>query len=764
MKNVGIILTALILLGWTAEALAAQNPPAAPQAVEFFESRIRPVLAEHCWSCHGDKKQKGGLRLDSRAVVLQGGENGQAVVPGEPDRSLLVRAVRYTGETKMPPKGKLPKETVEALTTWVRLGAPWSVDAATAPMRHDQQASAEAGKIHWAFQPVRKPALPAVHHAAWVKTPLDAFVLAGLEAKGLAPAPPADRGTLLRRVTFDLIGLPPTPEEVTAFEADPSPEAYARVVELLLASSHYGERWGRHWLDVARYADTKGYVFTEERRFPFAYTYRDYVIRALNEDLPYDQFVLQQIAADRLPVGADKRPLAAMGFLTLGRRFLNNKPDIIDDRIDVVCRGLLGLTVACARCHDHKYDPIPSRDYYSLYGVFASSIEPKDLPVLAAPMESPAYQAYQKELVALKEEATHYEEEHKPDLQSGNRAIRDELRKRQKKIDQLRVTHPGVPPSAMVLVDAPQAIQPHVFLRGNPNNQGEAVPRQFLACLAGPQRQPFKEGSGRLELARAIASRDNPLTARVMVNRAWQHHFGKGLVRTPGNFGLRGEAPTHPELLDWLAATFMEEGWSLKQLHRQILLSATYQQSCDGDPRLEQLDADNRLLGRMERRRLDFEALRDALLAVAGRLDPVMDGPPVDLLKTPFTHRRTVYGFIDRQNLPSLFRTFDFASPDTCTAQRHETTVPQQSLFLMNSPFVVEQTQHLLGRAQVLAQKDETDRIIYLYRLLYGRAPELEEVRLGLRFMDTATGGNSLTAWQKYVQVLLLANEFAFLD
>ncbi len=600
-----------------------------------------------------------------------------------------------------------------------------------------------------------------------MRNPIDWFILAKLEEAGLTSAQEADRVTLIRRVTFDLIGLPPTPAEIEAFVHDSAPDAYERLVERLLLSPHYGERWATSWLDLARFAESDGFKADDTR--PLAWRYRDYVIRAFNEDKPYDRFVKEQIAGDELyPDDADA--LIATGFnrhypdeynaVNLEQR----RQEILNDITDTTAQVFLGLTLGCARCHDHKYDPIPSRDYYSLYGVFASSIEPKDLPVLAAPMESPAYQAYQKELVALKEEATHYEEEHKPDLQSGNRAIRDELRKRQKKIDQLRVTHPGVPPSAMVLVDAPQAIQPHVFLRGNPNNQGEAVPRQFLACLAGPQRQPFKEGSGRLELARAIASRDNPLTARVMVNRAWQHHFGKGLVRTPGNFGLRGEAPTHPELLDWLAATFMEEGWSLKQLHRQILLSATYQQSCDGDPRLEQLDADNRLLGRMERRRLDFEALRDALLAVAGRLDPVMDGPPVDLLKTPFTHRRTVYGFIDRQNLPSLFRTFDFASPDTCTAQRHETTVPQQSLFLMNSPFVVEQTQHLLGRAQVLAQKDETDRIIYLYRLLYGRAPELEEVRLGLRFMDTATGGNSLTAWQKYVQVLLLANEFAFLD
>ncbi|HZT79770.1 MAG TPA: DUF1549 and DUF1553 domain-containing protein [Gemmataceae bacterium] len=627
-----------------------------------------------------------------------------------------------------------------------------------------------------------------------------------MEEKGHRPAPPADRRTLLRRITFDLIGLPPTPEEVDAFLNDPSPDAYEKVVDRLLASPHYGERWGRHWLDVARYADTKGYVFTDERRFPFSYTYRDWVIRSLNEDLPYDQFVLQQLAADQLlPLtlssppaaggegrvgGDDKRSLAAMGFLTLGRRFLNNPHDIIDDRIDVVCRGLMGLTVACARCHDHKYDPISQKDYYALYGVFASSVEPKELPVLMEPTPSPAYRAYEKELAVLQKAVDDYREAHKAELAARNRKHRDELRRLQKKVDQLRVTHPGAPPQAMVLVDAPQPVQPHVFRRGNPNNPGEAVPRQFLEVLSGPDRKPFTHGSGRLELAQAIASKDNPLTARVLVNRVWMHHFGQGLVRTPGNFGLRGDPPTHPELLDWLAAEFMGDAsggvdarrdqpggspasggvdprhgaWSLKRLHRLILLSNTYRQSCDGDPRLLQSDPDNHLLGRMNRRRLDFESLRDSLLAAAGRLDLKAGGRPVDITSAPFSTRRTVYGFIDRQNLPGVFRTFDLASPDTSTPQRFQTTVPQQALYLMNSPFVQEQARHLIARPEVAAQQDAAARVRLLYRLLYGRPAEPDEVELGVRFVAAAGPEGRLTPWERYAQVLLLGNEFAFVD
>jgi hypothetical protein len=746
-----------LLAAWPATAAAAEPTP---QALEFFENKVRPLLARKCWSCHGPQKQRAGLRLDGHAALLKGGDTGPAVIPGQPDQSLLIRAVRQDGDLKMPPKGRLTAEELESLTAWVRMGAPWPADAAGGIASTVE----EVRRRHWAFRPVHKPPVPAPRPADWVQTPVDAFVLAKLQSKGLTPAARADRRMLIRRLSFDLLGLPPSPEEVQAFEADTSPQAYEKLVERLLASPAYGERWGRHWLDVARYADTKGYVFTEERRFPYSYTYRDWVIRAFNEDLPYDQFVVRQLAADRLPLGKDRGPLAALGFLTLGRRFLNNRPDIIDDRIDVTMRGLQGLTVSCARCHDHKFDPIPTRDYYSLYGVFASSVEPGELPLLGRPVRTPQALAFEAELKKRTDAVEEYQKAHKAELSAGNAKVREELVALRKKADQWRVTGPGSPPRAMVLEDAAKPMSPYVFVRGNPGNHGPAVPRQFLEVVAGPQRKPFQDGSGRLELARAIASPDNPLTARVLVNRVWQHHLGAGLVRTPGDFGTRGEPPTHPDLLDWLAATFVENGWSIKKLHRLILLSSTYRQASVADARTVEADPDNRWLARMSRRRLEFEPLRDALLAAAGRLDARAGGPAVPLTTAPYARRRSVYGFIDRQNLPGLLRTFDFASPDASTSQRHATTVPQQALFLMNSSFVIEQARALATRPDVQGQPDDAARIRRMHWLAYGRPAEPEDVRLGLEFVAATRGSLREPAWEQYAQVLLLANEFALVD
>jgi mono/diheme cytochrome c family protein len=893
----------------------AAEPSANPAALEFFESKVRPVLADNCYSCHGPQKQKNGLRLDSGDAVRRGGDNGPVLAPGDPDHSRIVQAVRQTGELKMPPKGKLRDAEIDALAAWVKMGAPWP-----APQASARAANADdPATTHWAFQPVHQPATPEIPNPkSQIRNPIDAFVLAKLQAAGLAPSPEADRATLLRRVTLDLTGLPPAPAEVDAFISDPSPNAYEKVIDRLLASPAYGERWGRHWLDVARYADSKGYVFQEERRYPYAYTYRDYVIRAFNDDKPYDRFILEQLAADKLPLGDDKHPLAALGFLTLGRRFLNNVHDIIDDRIDVVTRGFLGLTVQCARCHDHKYDPIPQKDYYSLYGVFASSVEPKDLPLLETPQRTPELIAFEKELDKRRAEVEAFKQkrlaevlakarepaqvadylqaaqelrgqpegalrakardrnlagivlshwvglltvtaqEHDPlfaawhdltklpeadfaaraaayrpahptlawafaerppatprelaqvygaviaDLlrdttpataaererfagphgvftvaptetdQAFNRADRDKLRALAKRVEQFQATSPAAPPRGMVLTDAPRPVEPHVFLRGNPINRGPAVPRQFLGVLAGPDRQPFTHGSGRLDLAKAIADPANPLTARVFVNRVWEHHFGKGLVGTPSDFGLRSDPPIHPELLDWLADRFVRGGWSVKALHKLILLSHTYRQRSDDRPECAAADPENRLLWKFNRQRLDLEALRDSMLAVAGRLEPTVGGPAVDLLKEPFVPRRTVYGFIDRQNLPGMYRTFDFASPDTHAPRRYTTTVPQQALFLMNSPFVVQLAQALAARPEVAQASPAEPRVEALYRLLYGRPPSAEEVELGVRFIDEASrererpeGGapaTKLSPWEQYTQVLLLANEFAFVD
>ncbi|MBY0456557.1 MAG: PSD1 and planctomycete cytochrome C domain-containing protein, partial [Gemmataceae bacterium] len=645
------------------------------------------------------------------------------IVPGDPAKSRLIKSVRRENELAMPPNKPLPADVVAVLAEWVKAGAALPADIGKEPAAGDP-------KKHWAFQPVKEPAVPQIRNPKHeIRNEIDAFVLAKLRDKGLSLAPRADKRTLVRRAYFDLTGLPPRAEEVEAFVKDDSPDAWEKLLDKLLASPQYGERWGRYWLDVARYADSKGYVFQQERMFPFAYTYRDYVVGSFNADKPYDLFVTEQLAADLLPLGDDKRPLAALGFLTLGRRFLNNQQDIIDDRIDVVTRGFMGLTVTCARCHDHKYDPVPTKDYYALYGVFASTSEPAELPLIGAVERTPELIAFEKEVakreaeIVAERDRRHaatlkklgaaagigeyllavLETRGKPneelqnllrqrdlsrfvfdrwrafvqaDVQAKgtvfaplqalaaipekdfetkaptaipktanplvrqaiadakpknlkaaveaaarvlaetpadelasdearevlafwapggpldipvadsdkvfNRADRDALAALRKKTDGFIASNPNAPPRAHVLSDNPQPTQPVVFLRGNPNNRGPEVPRQAPEVVA-PNRKPFTRGSGRLELAKAIASPDNPLTARVMVNRVWGWHFGQALVRTPSDLGVRSDPPSHPELLDWLATAFVKDGWSVKQLHRRIMLSATYQQSANAE-------------------------------------------------------------------------------------------------------------------------------------------------------------------------------------
>ncbi|MEM7231410.1 MAG: DUF1553 domain-containing protein [Planctomycetota bacterium] len=764
-----------------------------------------------------------------------------------------------------------------------------------------------AASEHWAFQPVRHVEPPAVaDESDWVINPIDQFVLRRLKERGLKPSRRIGRRAFLRRLTFDLTGLPPSPEELDRFVRDESPAAADIAIDRLLASPRYGERWGRHWLDVARYADTKGYVFTSERRFPYSYTYRDYVIRSLNEDLQFDQFVVDQIAADQ-EESDDPQRLAAMGFLTLGRRFLNNVHDIIDDRIDVVTRGLMGLTAQCARCHDHKYDPIPTADYYSLYGVFASSQEPRELPLIAKPTQSAAYQKFSNELAEKQKGLEKYRDRTHETLQSDlrrsvgdylhtltgtfvrgtrrksiaewrtylakrepshrlfgpwiqvrdasqpdraklfdrlrrtpeklnpvllrelvarkgdrladlagayntafriaddawkklrakdskatrlddpaleeirhflfakdspttiertrvreyfDRAFRDRERGIQRAIDKFRATSPGAPPRAMVLVDRSSPHEPRIFLRGNPARIGKRVPRQFLSALGGGK---FSKGSGRLELARAIVHPKNPLTARVIVNRIWRQHFGKGLVTTPSDFGTRSTPPSHPDLLDYLSSYLVSEDWSLKALHRLILRSAVYAQGHDhvGDALYEEADPENRLLWRANRRRLEFEALRDAILAVSGRIDLAMGGPSVKIFSSKSAlARRSVYGFVERQNLPSVLRNFDFANPDASCPKRHETLVPQQALFLMNSPFVGTEANYSLARREVSSASKIEDRIRILYLLAYSREPEPAEVELARDFIHVDPG----TRWRLFVQTLFLSSEFAYVD
>ena len=757
---------------------------------------------------------------------------------------------------------------------------------------------------HWAYQPVTLPSVPPVENSAWPSGAMDHFILAKLRENGMQPAQPADRRILIRRVTLDMTGLPPTPGEVDAFLADDSPGAYRRVVERLLASPRFGERWGRHWLDVARYADTKGYLAGNQARlFTHSYTYRDYVIDAFNADLPYDRFIIEQVAADKLDLGSDKRPLAAMGFLTLGRRFLNNPHDIIDDRIDVVTRGFMGLTVSCARCHEHKYDPIPMADYYSLYGVFASSHEPADKPFISDAIDPVQRVAFEQERMRREDDLNNYRHEqyarireqvkrqtgdyiwaaHRaakvevgkvdelarkskldPDvtrrwmrhlakrresddpvfsawfalakldaksfgeqakavmdgepLAKAHPAVRaalneaesleaaakslgqllykagedqptlrdvvysdaspaklsdgdvmrvmevrgkEGIRSRRRKFDELEGEHPGAPNRAMVLLDNAQPHNPRIFLRGNPGSEGNAVPRRFLEVLSGKERRPFGGGSGRLEMARAIADPQNPLTARVMVNRVWQRLFGSGLVATPSDFGVRAEPPSHPKMLDFLAVDFLDNGWSIKALIRSIVTSSTYRQGETSQPEFAERDPGNRLLWQMNRKRLDFEAMRDSVLRVSGGLSLQQGGRSVRIDDKPDANRRTVYAFVNRQNLPNLFRTFDFAGPDTTCPQRFTTTVPQQALYLLNSPFIEAQARRLAKREEVRAVADES-RIRVMYRLAYQREPSAEELGLAKRFVDDFVP--SAVAWERLSQSLLVSNEMMFVD
>lgn len=729
--------TSLLLGAWSLE-LSAADP--SPSETQFFESRIRPILANNCYKCHSAQAEKvrGSLLLDSKEGTLKGGETGPAVVPGDPDKSLLIKAVRYTDpDLQMPPKGnKLPDEQIADLVAWVKMGAPDPRVATVA-----QMASKDDSKTHWAWQKLTKPAVPEVKDASWVKTPVDNFVLAKLEEKDLKPNPPADKRTLIRRATFDLIGLPPTAEEVEAFVNDDSPDAFAKVVDRLLGSPHYGERWGRHWLDVARYSDTKGMIRRnrEDPDYPFAWTYRDYVIRSFNEDKPYNIFIIEQLAADKLPATA-KNPtnLCALGFLTVGDRFMEMKNDIINDRIDVVTKGFLGLTVSCARCHDHKFDPIPTKDYYSLFGVFANCVEPSVEPVICK-VGGPLYADYYKQRMDLEKEKETIQTEFKQARRNKNREavkkLQREERQNQTKIAKLELTHPGAPPRAMIVEDVLKPKDTPVFIRGEAESKGPIVPRRFLEVLSGPYRPAFTNGSGRLELAHAIVSKSNPMTPRVMINRIWLHHFGEGFVPTPDDLGTMSELPSHPELLDYLASRFVEEGWSIKKIHRLIMLSSVYQESSANNPRYALMDPNNRLLWRANIRRLEFEALRDSLLAIGGALDTTMYGKPVDLEKEPYSTRRTVYGFIDRSDVADVMVNFDFANPDLPTGRRHETTVPQQALFLMNSPLLVEQAKKLVALADFNKCQDDEAKINFLYERVYQRPPRPEEVKLGIEFV-----------------------------
>jgi hypothetical protein len=867
----------LVLGGFAvASSLAAAAETFPPDQIEFFEKNIRPVLAERCYDCHGAHKHQNGLRLDSREAVVRGSEYGKVVEPGNPSASKLIKAINHAAGVEAMPKkgGKLPAPQIAAFEKWISLGLPWPAEAAVA-----EHAKADPMQ-HWAYKPVQKPALPA----GFTGNPIDAFVGAKLKSAGLDFATPADPALLTRRIHLTLTGLPPSFEEL---QKNPAPQA---LIQQLLAQPAYGERWARFWLDVVRYADTNGYqVAGRSNYYPFAYTYRDWIVKALNDDMPYDQFVSYQLAADRLTAATPNSPnLAALGFYNVGERFINDRLLIADDRIDVIGRGLLGLTVACARCHDHKFDPIPSRDYYAIYSILNSSDEPDDtaMPIIGKAANDKDEQDYNVKVaeIAKKEldyKRTVYDEFRKPERlaeylafaqstadikdstefrgKAGQMKLRDRVANQwrdflkryaqgtkphaamiawsrfaklpeaefpaksaavaqelakpetgctpeiaaaftqappksmkdvalayariildskvepmrqlmQDKLSPMSVpvegadvfftrkdsetmvrlnnertkldsTHPGAPPRAMVMVDKPKPQDVRVYIRGNPGRQGDPAPRAWLTMFGG---EKFTEGSGRLELAKHIASKENPLTARVIVNRVWLQHFGKPLVSQTSDFGVQTPKPVQADLLDYLAATFMENGWSLKKLHTLILTSRTFQQSSHATPEKATKDAENDLLSRFNRQRLDYETMRDSILAATGELNTTRHGGrAVELNAKDADTLRTVYLKVDRYDQASVPAMFDFANPDGHSPQRFNTTVPQQALFLMNSPFIRARADAIAKATPQAGTTLDSEALRAMYHRVLARDPKPDEVELAQRFAADATALNA---------------------
>jgi hypothetical protein len=817
-----------------AKARAKQKPlaheaPPTKEGLAFFENKIRPVLVHNCYQCHsGDPaKAKGHLVLDTHDGIRQGGDSGAALVPRHAETSLLIEAIKYEG-LEMPPKGKLPDETIEDFVTWIGMGAPDPrVGKAAQPKNKVDLAQA---RHYWAFQPPKASPPPKLRDTRWPVTEIDQFIRGQQEKEKLTPVADAHPVTLVRRVTFDLTGLPATPEEIDAFVADTSAGAYEKVVNRLLGSPQFGERWGRHWLDVVRFGESTG----KDRNIPYRYAwrYRDYVIDAFNQGKPYDRFIVEQLAGDLLPAkdAADHdRLVIATGFLAIGPKGVNTKPeqfrmDQIDDQIDVTGRAMLGLTIACARCHDHKFDPIPTTDYYAMAGIFQSTqtfsgaapgrktaVDDRLLTLasFATPKvssdEAQAEKDRQEEIAKIQAQIRQLRNPPKQPKQPARgsqqrqakgmkqnpfvTAPRRDPKKTQKQIKELndRLDElAGVPtttvPLAMGVRDADTPGNCNVLDRGVLENKGPEVPRGVLTVLkTSASAQIPARHSGRLELARWIASKDNPLTARVMVNRVWQHLFGQGLVDTVDNFGALGNEPSNPALLDLLAVRFMEENWSVKKLIRSIVLSRVYRLSSDHNDDNFEKDPANKFLWRMECRRLDAEEIRDAMLLASGQLDlkrpesaPIMalTNKPVGRgmgLQTP--NFRSVYLSIPRGVVPESLQVFDMADPNLIMGKRDVTTVPTQALYFMNNPFVLRQAEQLARRVLSLEGLDSSGRIVTAYRLTLGRVPSESEKSTVARFLmdyrKSLEGGDrkanaQLAAWTNVCQTLFAAGEFRY--
>lgn len=821
----------------------ADEPPAFPEPtaeqIAYFESKVRPILVAHCYSCHSNSadRVRGGLKLDSLAAILTGGDTGTVLVPGNLDESALIRAVRYTDDDlQMPPKTRLTSAQVKVLEDWVKMGAPHpdgQVTGATPPPQ--KKIDIEAGRKHWAFQLPRAVSPPSTKDTKWATSPIDSFVLAGIEAHNLKPAPDADKRTWLRRVTFDLTGLPPTPEELDAFEKDRKANAYETVVDRLLASRAYGERWGRHWLDVARFAESSGKE--TNTIYPHAWRYRDYVISSFNADKPFNEFLTEQLAGDLLTAkNSDDRAenLIATGYLAVGTKGHNTRGraqfmmDLADEQIDAFSQGMLGLTVACARCHDHKFDPIPQRDYYAVAGIFLSTDTkygtyrtpgnnhpgtlldlPTDAKNISNGPDMPALvrSAYERQMSQAEKDAAEFEELRK--LQQGQRRGPDGARPQlppgvdQQKLNRLRYAGSQLEQTSDVLArfgsdgsataanrlamgasERRTPMDARLLARGELEKPGETVPRGFVQVISDSTTPDIKDGSGRLELAQWVAGESNPLTARVWANRVWLHIFGKGIVPSPDNFGLSGQPPTHPELLDFLATRLVKSGWSTKSLIRDLVLSHTYRMSSREDALAQRTDPDNTWLSHMPKRRLEGEAIRDSMLCAAGVLDrtpPV--GSPVAYVegqdRNPIVQRmgvlerpvRSVYLPVMRDHIPEMLDVFDMAEPAFVSGEREKTSVPTQALYMMNSDAVEEAASKMADRLIAMKGTDN-ERVRAAFELAYGRKPSQGELTAVRSFFDDfpeAQGGRDVNTtrklgWSAFCQALFQAAEFRMID
>jgi mono/diheme cytochrome c family protein len=777
-------LSLLLLLPAAALAQSAKEEA----GVEFFEQKVRPILANHCYQCHSaDTKPAGGLRVDDRNGLLLGGDAGAAVVPGSPEKSLVLQRIQHANpKRRMPKEGELLTDAeVADLTTWIRDGAAWPRERIPGSIGRTKPAYEDLKAKHWAWQPLANPAAPGVQQTGWAEGPIDQFILATLEAKKLPPVADADPATLLRRVTYDLTGLPPTPTDLAAFTQDSSPAAYARVVDRLLASPQFGERWGRHWLDVARYGESTGP--SRNIPYPHAWKYRDYVLDAINRDVPYDRFIQEQIAGDLLPAANPQerdRLLTATGFLALGVKDVNQRfktrfiMDNVDEKIDVVTRSVLGLTVSCARCHDHKFDPIPVTDYYALAGIFTSTEDcsglrnkmggggleyyvPSQLVRLSDTLPPPPPEKLQKLEADVAEAKKAWDEirgtpeglKRAPDGKPTQRPFRVKYEKLQGEL--LALTDPAARGAAVHGVRESSAIaDTEVRIRGEAERLGPTVPRGFLTTFAVPDAAPVNPAqSGRLELARWLTSAKNPLASRVLVNRVWHQLFGTGLVSTVDNFGVKGDVPSHPELLDYLAGQFIRDGWSLKRLVRSVVTSHAYRLGSDAPTLHRELDPANRLVWRHSPRRLDAEEVRDTMLAVAGRLagnapaDSAVRALRMVEIRDNGAEARSVYDESDRSVqrsiylpllrgvIPKALEAFDPVTQSLVTGQREATTVPTQALYLLNSSFVRQQSLALAERLLAKPNRPPGDGIREAYLLALGRAPSPQEAARAEAFL-----------------------------